>query len=262
MLGGCAPGGYASDPDSLVATQDIRSPSMLSQTNSVPVRFIALDGAMKPPAIADCQGWKIISRKIYSAPPKGIPINDYIGETLRDVYKKGWPEEAAKRLFVSMLAAYSEEKVGEEQFIEEQFKKCSEMAARSGPKYSNVNIGLYWSAEKKAQADQSYQRAQIAQTRRNQLLGPCLQYQAKALMVPVYKSNGFTLEQAAEYVAASAYGPGAIAYRNSQETEALLIRLVQAGYQSPRSDWRDESGRPTNNFAEYAFAQCIKGAPF
>ena len=53
-----------------------------------------------------------------------------------------------------------------------------------------------------------------------------------------------------------------LAYRGSQETEALLLRLIRAGYGLEPKLWRDEQGHPTSNFADFAFARCIKGDPF
>ncbi len=152
--------------------------------------------------------------------------------------------------------------MGEDQFIAEQFKKCEEVDAKSGAKYPNVDIGVYWPIEKKIQAEQDFQRMQNEQARRNELLQPCLEYKAKATMVPVYRSQGYSMEQAINFTAASAYGAGGVAYRGSQETEALLVRLVRAGYQSSISEWRDEAGQPTKNFPDYAFAMCMKGTPF
>lgn len=214
------------------------------------------------PPISDCEAWKDIDRKVIRATSNGAPQNDVIGETMKDVYQRGWPEEAAKQLLVIMFAAYSDKSGNENQFVAEQFKKCQDVNARPGPKYSNVTIALYWSKEKNAEVDRDYKQAQQERLLRNQRYGACLAYKAKAMMVPIYKTKGISMDDAINYTAASAYGPGGVAYRGSQETEALLVRMVRAGYELSPNGWQDEHGKPTNNFSDYAFAVCMKGTPF
>jgi hypothetical protein len=188
--------------------------------------------------------------------------NDFVGENLKDVHRRGWPEDAAKQLFVVMLAAYSNQSLSEDQFVSDQFKKCLEMAAKPEPKYSNVHIGLYWSAEEKSKAKQDFDRVQSAYATQQKRLQPCLHYQAQAINVQDYKNRGISLEQAQSFIGSSAYGPGGIVYRGSQETEELLARLVRAGYAEDPAKWKDKEGRTTTNFSEYAFAMCMSGTPF
>jgi hypothetical protein len=80
--------------------------------------------------------------------------------------------------------------------------------------------------------------------------------------VQYYKSNGFRVEQTESFLAEKAYGPGGVAYRGSEETEALLRRLARAGYERNPAEWKDKDGRSTQNFSEYAFSMCMSGTPF
>jgi hypothetical protein len=265
-LVGCAPAGYVYDTGSFVPRR-AEQPTLTSANDQVPIRsglnqnWRLLDGRAAPP-ISDCEVWKEIDRKIYHAPSTGMPQNDFVGENLKDVHRRGWPEDAAKQLFVVMLAAYSNQSLSEDQFVSDQFKKCLEIAAKPEPKYSNVHIGLYLSAEEKSKAEQDFERVQSAYATQQKRLQPCLYYQAKATLVPAYKNGGIPLEHAQNFIASSAYGPGGIVYRGSQETEALLARLVRAAYEEDPAKWKDKDGRATTNFSEYAFARCMSGIPF
>jgi len=265
-LAGCAPAGYTYDVGSFVPRQASQptpvsdQPQSPKQSPQTP-RVNLLAGLTAPP-ISNCQAWKEIDRRMYRAPSSGMPQNDFIGDTLNDVHDRGWPEEAAKQLFVVILAAYSEQTIDEDQFVARRFKECTEVAAKPDPKYANVTVAMYWSAEKKAAAERNFQQDQREYMRRKQLLSPCLQYRSKATMVSIYKSKNISIEDAINQTASSAYGPGGIAYRGSQGAEALLTRMVHAGYERDPTNWRDERGQPTTSFGEYAFARCMNGTPF
>jgi hypothetical protein len=262
LSAGCAPVGIAGfvpgqNPQP-VEVSDRPAPS----SNTPPTRPVQLLDSRAAPAIANCVAWKDIDRQVYNAPRIAVPQNDVIGDTIGQIQKRGWPEEAAKQLLVVMMAAYSNQPMTEGQFVAEQFENCKRENSRPGPKYPNVTVSTYWSPEKKAEAKAEFERTQHEYTRRAELLSPCLQYKAKAMMVQVYKNKGISIEQAADYTASDAYGPGGIVYRGSQATEALLVRMVRAGYTIDPSFWRDEHGQATANFADFAFARCINGDPF
>ncbi len=263
LSGGCAPVGVAAvvpaqNPQPVWISDPLTSPP----PNTRQIRPAQLLDSRAAPPIANCEAWKDIDRQIYHAPQIALPQNDVIGDTIGQAQKLGWPEDAAKQLLMVMMAAYSNQPMTEDSFVAEQFVNCKRENSKAGPKYPNVTVSAYWSPEKKAEANAEFERNQRETMRRSQLMVPCLDYKAKAIVVQAYKSKGVPIEQAADFTASSAYGPGGIAYRGSQETEALLVRMVKAGYTLDRSIWRDEQGQPTNNFGDYAFARCIKGDPF
>jgi hypothetical protein len=260
LAGGCAPGGGTGFQSAQYVrpVETIDRPPPTSSPAARPIQL--LDGTAPP--IENCEAWKEIDRKLYRAPLVNAPQNNVIGDTIQQIQKRGWPEDAAKQLFVVMLASYSNQGITEDQFVAAQFESCKRETSKPGPKYPNVTVASYWSAEKKAAAEEDFNRTQHEFMRRNQMLGPCLQYKSQAMMVQLYKNKGMSAEQAADFITPAAYGPGGIAYRGSQDTEALLVRLIRAGYTLEPKLWRNEQGQPTNNFADFAFARCIKGDPF